>query len=159
MAAPKGNQFWLARSTHGRKPIFASPEDLYDSAVQYFQWCEDNPLQEEKLFCHQGEITKGTVNLMRAMTIGGLCLFMDISHDAWLDYKGRKDFIGVTKAIDETIRDQKFSGAAAGLLNANIIARDLGLSDKVDNTLTGADGGPVQITAIEIVAPQMDKEE
>ena len=30
------------------------------------------------------------------------------------------------------IRTQKFEGASAGLLNANIIARDLGLSDKTE---------------------------
>ena len=33
---------------------------------------------------------------------------------------------------------QKFAGAAADLLNANIIARDLGLADKQD--LTNSDG-------------------
>ena len=43
----------------------------------------------------------------------------------------------------EIIRTQKFAGAAADLLNANIIARDLGLADK--NEVTGKDGGPVEV--------------
>jgi len=42
------------------------------------------------------------------------------------------DFVGVTTRAEEVIYNQKFAGAAAGLLNANIIARDLGLSDKKD---------------------------
>ena len=133
MAAPKGNRFWEARSSHGRNPIFEKPEDLWNAAVEYFEWVEENPLHEQKAFCHQGIITKTDIPLMRAMTVGGLCLFLDIDQDTFTNYRNREDFFGVTKAIDETIRSQKFSGAAAGLLNANIIARDLGLADKTEN--------------------------
>ena len=135
MGAPKGNRFWEARSTHGRKPIFANPDDLWNAAVEYFEWVEDNPLKEEKVFHSQGEITKDTISKMRAMTKSGLCLFLDVDQDTFNRYKSKDGFYGVTNAIEEVIRDQKFSGAAADLLNANIIARDLGLSDKkeVDN--------------------------
>lgn len=28
MAAPKGNQFWMLRSKHGRDKLFATPEAL-----------------------------------------------------------------------------------------------------------------------------------
>ena len=34
--------------------------------------------------------------------------------------------------IEEIIYNQKFEGAAVGIFNSNIIARDLGLSDKKD---------------------------
>ena len=50
MAATEGNQFWLARSTHGRDKIFGDKDILWDAAVEYFQWVEDNPLQGAKLF-------------------------------------------------------------------------------------------------------------
>jgi hypothetical protein len=125
-----GNQFWKARSSHGRNPKFSSPEQLWEAALEYFQWVEDNPLNEEKLFCYQGNITRDTVYKMRAMTIDGLCIFLDIGESTWNDYCHKDDFSGVTTRIDKVIRSQKFSGAAADLLNANIIARDLGLKDK-----------------------------
>lgn len=142
MAAPVGNQFWLARSSHGRKPIFASPDVLWDAACQYFQWVQDNPLLEEKLFNGKDGLVHGVVAKMRAMTISGLCLFLDIDRDTWAEYGKREDFSAITRAIDAVIRDQKFSGAAADLLNANIIARDLGLADKSE--FTGKDGGPIE---------------
>ena len=135
-----GNQFWLRRSSHGRKPIFEAPDDLWDAACEYFQWVEDNPLHEEKVFHAQGEITKTTISKMRAMTQAGLCLYIDISDDTYVNYRSKDDFLGVTGQIDATIRSQKFSGAAADLLNANIIARDLGLSDKTEHS------GNIQIT-------------
>lgn len=83
---------------------------------------------------------------MRAMTVSGLCIFLDISQQAWGEYRDRDGFGEVTSRVDEIIRTQKFEGASAGLLNANIIARDLGLADKSE--LGGAGGGPIVFKTI-----------
>ena len=72
---------------------------------------------------------------MRAMTVAGLCIFLDISQQAWGEYRMREGFGEVTSRVDNIIRTQKFEGASAGLLNANIIARDLGLSEKINQTV------------------------
>ena len=45
-------------------------------------------------------------------------------------------FKTITAQIKQIIRTQKFEGASAGFLNANIIARDLGLTDKQEITGT-----------------------
>lgn len=132
MAAPKGNRFWEARSSHGRNPIFSSPDDLWAACCEYFEWVEANPLWESKAFAYQGTITIAELPKMRAMTITGLCIFLDIDDKTWANYKAREDFFGVISVVEKTIFAQKFEGAATDLLNANIIARDLGLSDKQD---------------------------
>jgi len=99
---------------------------------------QDNPLLEEKVFHTNGLITKATVTKMRAMTLDGLCLFLDISFQTWDSWRtSRPDLSDVITRIERTIRDQKFSGAAADLLNPLIIARDLGLRDKQDVDHTG----------------------
>ncbi|EMN1549308.1 TPA: DNA-packaging protein [Enterobacter ludwigii] len=130
MAAPKGNRFWEARSSHGRNPKFESGDQLWSACCEYFQWVEDNPLWEMKPFAYQGEVTQEPVAKMRAMTLTGLCLFLDISDDTWRNYREKEDLLGVVSRAEKVIYDQKFSGAAADLLNANIIARDLGLAEK-----------------------------
>lgn len=150
MAAPLGNQFWLMRSSHGRKPIFPDPETLWDACCQYFQWVEDNPLWESKIASDKGEPKILILPKMRAMTIGGLCLFLDIELNTWKEYLARQDFTNVVTRAEEVIRHQKFTGASADLLNANIIARDLGLADKTE--LTGKDGGPIEYTNTERAA-------
>jgi len=131
-----GNRFWEARSSHGRNPIFESPEALWTAAKEYFAWVEDNPLYEAKPFAFQGTVTIANVAKMRAMTIEGLCIFLDIARQTWKDYGERPDFLAVTSRVEEIIRSQKFAGAAADLLNANIIARDLGLTDKTETVAT-----------------------
>ena len=143
MQFQKGNKFWLARSSHGRNPIFSNPEQLRNACYEYFEWVENNPLYEEKIFHSQGIITKDTVTKMRAMTISGLCIFLDIDRTTWENYRNNHDFFRITKEVEEIIYNQKFTGAAADLLNPNIIARDLGLADKQQNEHTGVDGKPI----------------
>lgn len=129
MAAPKGNRFWEARSTHGRNPIFGSPDELWSACTEYFNWVEDNPLYESKAFAFQGVVTHEAIPKMRAMTIVGLCLFLDIDRSTWYAFKAKEDYSNIVTRAEEVIYNQKFSGAAADLLNANIIARDLGLKE------------------------------
>lgn len=145
MAAPVGNQFWMLRSSHGRKPIFADPEQLWAAACEYFEWTDANPLYEDRLVTFQGVATHEPVAKMRAMTIGGLCIFLDISIQAWSEYKQRLGFGEITTRVEDIIRNQKFTGAAADLLNPNIIARDLGLVEKQEHS--GLDGGPIEVKA------------
>jgi hypothetical protein len=142
MAAPHGNSFWRARSSHGRKPTFASPDDLWNACVEYFDWVEATPLYEDHIISFQGVATHVPVAKMRAMTIGGLCIFLDIDKSTWGAYRQKEGFSAVCTRVEEIIRDQKFAGAAADLLNPSIIARDLGLADKSE--ITGRDGGPIE---------------
>ena len=146
MAATKGNKFWEARSSHGRKPKFETSDDLWDASIEYFQWIEDNPLWENKVAQFQGVQVDMPSPVMRAMTIGGLCLFLDISEDTFANYRKKQDFLGITSQIVQVIYDQKFSGAAAGLLNASIIARDLGLKEATSNEHSGPNGGPIGVS-------------
>jgi hypothetical protein len=136
MAATKGNNFYLKRSKHGRDKIFKTSDIMWKAALEYFKDVAENPL--EKAIVYQGEISNKPEPLMRAMTIKGLCIYWgthstylnDFVSSLDLDKKEDKDFSQVISTIKEIIETQKFEGASAGLLNQNIIARDLGLADK-----------------------------
>ena len=133
----QGNRFWQARSSAGPKPIFADPEPLWAACCEYFEWVETHPLQEAKAFSYEGQITVASLPKMRAMTIGGLCVFLDIDRATWNVWREKRpDLYEVITRAEEIIYQQKFEGASADLLNSNIIARDLGLTDKKD--LSGA---------------------
>ena len=147
MAAPKGNKYWQLRSKHGRDKLFESPIALWNAACEYFEWCEENPLKEEKVWQYQGEIVRTKVDKMRAMTLSQLCFYLNCSPGYLRQFKHqnkeKKDkksqgFLTVIEEIENIIYNQKFQGAAADFLDANIIARDLGLSDKKE--LTGKEG-------------------
>ena len=154
MAAPKGNTFWKLRTRHGREKLFSDPKILWREACKYFEWCDENPLirteqtkgrklklelddDGEPIGLDDSGLTK--LPVMRAYTWEGLELYLGLT--SLRHYKTDpkyQDFLQVIGHIEKIIYSQKFTGAAAGLLNANIIARDLGLSDKQE--LTGKDG-------------------
>jgi hypothetical protein len=136
MGAPKGNQWWKLRAKHGRDKLFASPAALLEACYEYFEWVEANPLWEYKVAQFQGDPVSMEVPKMRAMTISGLTVFLDIHEQSWRDWRKVDDFKDVVARVDSIIRTQKFEGAAADLFNASIIARDLGLADKTTQETT-----------------------
>lgn len=164
MAAPLGNRFWELRSKHGRDKIFADPSAMWESACEYFKWCEDTPLIEIEQSNKPAKAVKnedGTYSFppnhfelpkMRAFTMAGLCRYLHCNTKYFNDFKdglkGKDDevskgFSEVIALIYDTIYEQKFTGAAAGFLNANLISRELGLSDS--NVLKGDKDNPVQL--------------
>ena len=124
---------WKQAAQRGRPPIYKTPQEIWEAACAYFKWAEENPLIESKIFCSEGVIRHGELKKVRPFTIGGMCLHMGISVDTWENYRKKPEFVGITKTCDEIVREQKFSGAAAGLLNPVIIARDLGLREVSDH--------------------------
>lgn len=152
----KGNKFWEARSKHGRRLIWEDPQEMLEACVEYFEWVESNPLWESKPMIVQGEVYDAPIPKMRAMTLDGLSTFLGIARKSWDNYSDRPDFLPVVEFVESVIRDQKFSGAAAGLLNANIIARDLKLRDTIDANVGGQEGNPLNI---KLAAREMTPEE
>lgn len=132
MAAKEGNQLWRARTKHGRDKLFTSPEILLEACIEYFEWAESHPILETKSYMYQGAPVQDTIPHMRALTIAGLCVFIRITQETWGQYRKLEGYSEVIKEVESMIYEQKFSGAAAGMLNANIIARDLGLVEKAE---------------------------
>ena len=137
MAAPKGNQFWrnIDPKNIGRNPKFETPEELWNAAVEYFQHCDDNPIETKETFTDPAKSTVKIHQLAVPYTWEGLYVFLGICN--LNHYKTKEAFSTIITHIGNVIRNQKFSGAASGIFNANIIARDLGLTDKKDITSDG----------------------
>lgn len=158
MGGPVGNQFWKKRTKHGRSKAF-TPTTLWKACCEYFEWVEQNPFFEEKIFCSYGEIVKGHIEHPRPKTIEGLTVFLGIQQSTWAEWKKpANELSGVAQEVDRLMREDKFSGAAAGIYNSNIIARDLGLRDNQDHT--SSDGSMSQPDEIRhtIVDPKDDAE-
>lgn len=140
MAAPAGNNFWEARATHGREKIFEDPIAMWEAAVEYFKWCVDNPLMEVDF--RGKDATQVELPKMRSFSMEGLCLFLQVNTRYFKDFKARiangtcvrgDDFSPIIARIEDTIFSQQYDGAAAGFLNPNIVARKLGLSEKIES--------------------------
>jgi len=129
-----GTNYWALRKVEndGQIAIY-TPHELLDKFEEYSEYVNGNPLKEAVLLQKTGSIMD--VPKMRAMSIKAFCLYSGIGHSTFLGYEKRHGYINICAAIKDAIYCQKFEGAAAGLLNANLISRDLGLHDSVLHTV------------------------
>jgi len=130
-------QLWKKSNPVGAPRLIETAEQLHKMILDYFQWAENNPLEEEVVSFYQGYPSRTTVTKMRALTVMGCCAYLGLDRQLWYNWKTgsggkkvREDLLPVIKWAEDIMYEQKFSGAAAGLLNASIIARDLGLVEK-----------------------------
>jgi len=143
MPGPIGNKHWMFRINTGAPRRFSSPDELREAFNDYFQYIEENPLKEavlQKIKTSGGAERVKVYSLpkMRCMTIQGFCGFTGCGSSTLYEYEkgGKGDgFSEIIAQAREIMYSQKIEGAAAGLLNPSIIARELGLVDKVENKL------------------------
>ena len=134
-----GNDLWKLNpklSELGKERKY-TPEQLYAKIQDYFDWIKANPILELKAFASQGEVIYATLPKPRAMTIQGLAVFLNIVPQTWREWRATKAYPAIQDWAESVIYEQKFSGAAAGVLNASIVARDLGLVEKVQTEQSG----------------------
>jgi hypothetical protein len=121
MAFAEGNQFWRMRASSGAPRKYETPEALAADCEEYFLKRDTMEMNKQPL----------------PYTLASLCLFLDITQKTWFEWaKDRNDLSDVITRVDETIRDQKMVGAMVGSYNHNIVARDLGLADKIESKST-----------------------
>jgi hypothetical protein len=142
MKFEKGNKLWqnVDPEKVGRPPEFKPPLDLWEKCCDYFRFSDENPFVLKEKTTYDKESEKGSqekeTKKPKPYTWDGLYAFISVSH---LDYykTNKPEFLGIIEVIGKIIRTQKFEGAAAGLFNANIIARELGLKEHTDHTTQG----------------------
>lgn len=129
----------------GERPI-SSPEELWFFAVSYFEYVRDNPLYSTQVVKYPLRHELVSVPQMQVMTLKAFFIHAGITAKAFAECEERPEFQRVCEIIKSIIHDQKFSGAAAGLLKEALITRDLGLADKVDHTSSDGSLRPTHIT-------------
>jgi hypothetical protein len=129
-----GNRFWRGRATSaGPAPKFADAESLWSACVKYFEWIEANPLQEMQLVTFQGCTTQVPVAKMRPMSISGLCLHLGIVPTTWRGWRSDRPDLALTiEQVESVIWGWQFAGAAADLLDAGMVIRQLGLANRTE---------------------------
>ncbi|MBK0403885.1 DNA-packaging protein [Adhaeribacter sp. BT258] len=119
----------------GRPRRFATPEQLWQAASAYFEWCEAHPLF--KVQWVGGIAKRVNIEIPRPFTLSGLRLHLRCGVNYLSQLKKRltdspqdRELEDIINRIELVIYEQKFVGAAVGIYNVSIIARDLGLMNR-----------------------------
>jgi len=132
--------YWDKRKRRGRPKALKSPDHLWSLACDYFKR-RDKQKIVKKEFIRGGERAGEVVDLeqMVPYTWQGFEAYLHerkiIAH--LRDYRANKgnyydDYSEILIVIGHIMYDQKFTGAASGAFNANVIIRDLGLSERTE---------------------------
>ena len=78
----------VSRFNTSKGRIFLQPEELLKEAGEYFNWCNDYQLAEEKLFHYQGDVVRDEIKKVRAFTKKGLCNFIGITESRFESFRG-----------------------------------------------------------------------
>lgn len=140
MSAKPGNKNWMFRIRHGGPRKFDTPEEFAETLNQYIEYVESHPLKEAVLqkikAPYQPEKVKiFNVPKLRAMTIQGFCAFSGCAVSTFYSLEKLDGYSEVAAAARAAFFSQKFEGAAAGLLSQSIIAQELGLVSKTEQTV------------------------
>ncbi len=127
-----GNSMWLQRSKHGREKIFSSPQAMASTFGEYVDHLQAHPIITRKQVVVAQELVWAEEERYVPLTWAGFATFCGTHKNYFQNFRSRcsADFKEVIGQIDDFMFTQKFSGAASGIFNANIISRDLGLIDK-----------------------------
>lgn len=125
-------------STFGR-PLKFQPKKLLEKFEEYVEWCKEHPIVIEKSEAGKSGETafnKTTENKVpRLVTIEGFFVYLGCSANwVWWSQleKGTRgeEFSKVKAAIKGYCEQYQKEMASAGVFNANIVSRLLGLADK-----------------------------
>lgn len=132
-----GNTAWPEAFRNRSKPRkFQTGEDLRDACISYFEWATENPIIVDNVGWFQGRANHEEERKARPLTVEGLCVYIGIATRTWRAWSEeshkdfRADLAPVIEEAEAAMYSYNFDGASAGIFNAGIIARKLGLSDK-----------------------------
>lgn len=152
MPAPKGNEYWKMAVNPGRNRIFATPADLWEAAIKYFNWCSSNPWmkneQLKKPIVTTHTTPKGRkkskaqyivqIPTERPFTYAGMCAYLSVSRRYFNSFKAEmekkkedasdtlaEEFLEVLARIDDIMHAQKLEGALVGTFNPALVASEL----------------------------------
>lgn len=136
-----GNGLWRQMKV-GRPPIWETPEEMWEEACKYFEWCTENPILEDDVKTDNGSLVHIVRYKPRIMNKWGMCTYLNITYPTFQRYSKMPEFSSVVTAIEEVISSQCFEGVNSGHFNANIVSRYMGLADNqnVQQDVTSSDG-------------------
>lgn len=123
------------------RPLHFTPKQLAEKFGEYVKWSEENVIEigeRQKGIASGGYVDKTTTNYkQRLISVHGFLVFIGKSKRWWTELSDGKHgdkFSTLKDSITSYCEDYQKEMAAAGIFNANIISRLLGLADKKELT-------------------------
>lgn len=127
----KLDEHWKVINSGGRV-ISNTPKQLWEQAVDYFKWCDENPIKAKQTLKSGKEASKQMeVEYKRPYTIKAFCLHAGISERYITDIKNShaldSEWVMVMEKILYIIYNQNLEGGLVNLYNPIMVSKVLNL--------------------------------
>lgn len=147
----KGNSLWQLVKNPGSVAIITDAAELWQLAINYFKWCDENPQARAEVIKHQGEGDLIDVPLGRPYSVDAFTIYAGVSGGYFRARKmelndkietgtatpGEVAVLDTIHLIESVIRTQRFEGAAVGIYKENLISRVDGYADNINQYNSG----------------------
>ena len=125
--------------SRGQVVVSNTPEQLWENAVSYFKWCEENPIKNKKSIASGAKAgTTMTETMTRPFTVKALCLHCGILEDYIRTIRQTKDktslYYNVMTKILYIIYIQNQELATVGVFNPIFTAKILNIDTEERST-------------------------
>lgn len=128
-----------------------TPEQVFDLAVRYFTWAEENHIHASETASFQGDVFESKIHKPRVFTLTGFRLFAGISEAVLQKWRREPGFCDVMDFIDGVVYEQKFQLAANNIVNAVFIGKEMGVDKPATVTIENNSNASIDsVTAEEV---------
>lgn len=129
------NEHWHIIN-EGKQKVSNTPEQLWEAAVGYFKWCDENPISEKRtLLSGKTQGAKIEVEHTRPYTIKAFCLHANISEKYikdLIDCKAGNEWAMVIEKILYIIYNQNLEGGLIDQFNPIMVSKVLNMDKEND---------------------------
>lgn len=117
---------------YGGSIISDTPQSLWENAMAYFKWCDENPIVETKsITVGKDAGSRYQTESVRPYTVKGLCLHCNVMEEYLVSLMStkdsRSDYYIVASKIMYIIHTQNLEMATVGSFNAMLVSKALNM--------------------------------
>lgn len=134
-----------------------TPEEVFNFAVRYFSWAESEAIKAIETAAYQGVVSESLVHKPRVFTLNGLALFMGVNINRFARWRTEAGYSDVMAFVDSVIHEQKYQLAAANIINAGFVGKEIGIDKATEvNVQNNVSAGASSVTPDEFKAAVKD---
>lgn len=109
---------------------YQTPNELQHEIEEYFAFSDAEPIWKPQMNIKTGMVY--WIPKPRPYSTTRMCCYLGIAPETWAKYKTDETLGPVTKWAEARIYEHRFEGGVADVMNPMLIARRLGLGDKME---------------------------
>jgi len=121
--------------------------ELLDTFDAYRKHCHDNPVPIEKTQLFEGEVQRWTEHKRKPLSVQGFSQWCGVTTKTFYSWRKLEDeeYAYTAQLILDAVHEDRFEGGLVGQYHAMLVARSMGLTEKIEQEVLNSSHDKVEI--------------